>query len=202
MMDSFEFNKIAGAVLGTLLFTMALMILSEALLNSPAPAKPGYDLPSATAETASTAPAAPPEPLPVLLAKADPKKGANDVKICTTCHNFEKGAGPKTGPALFGVVDRPKGTFPGFGYSDGMKSKGGNWTFDDLNTFLTNPSAFVPGTKMTYRGEPSPEKRADIIDYLDTLADNPVPLPKPEASNAPAPAPAAPEPKKPEAPKK
>ena len=195
MTDSFEFNKIAGAVLGTLLFTMAITILSEALLYSPPPAKPGYDLPSAAAPEAAAAPAAPVEPLPVLLASADPKKGESFAKVCTTCHNFQKGAGAKTGPGLYGVVGRPKGTFPGYDYSDGVKGKGGDWTFEDLNTFITAPRAFIPGTKMGFAGEKDPHKRADILAYLDTLADTPVPLPKPEAAAAPAAA-------KPEAPKK
>jgi cytochrome c len=186
MMDSFEFNKIAGAVLGALLFTMAITILSEALLYSPPPAKPGYDLPGAAAPSeAAAAPAAAVEPLPVLLAKADAKKGQMLAKVCTTCHNFEKGAGAKTGPGLWGVVGRPKGTFPGYDYSDGMKSKGGDWTFADLNTFITAPREFVAGTKMGYAGEKDPHKRADILAYLDTLSDSPVPLPKPEAAAAP-----------------
>ncbi len=181
MMDSFEFNKIAGAVLGTLLFSMALVIGSEGIFYRPPPAKPGYDLPSAAAPEANTAQAstAPAEPLPELLAKADPKKGEADAKVCTTCHNFPKGAGAKTGPGLWGVVGRPKGSFPGFDYSAGMKAKGGDWTFDDLNAFLTAPKSFIEGTKMGYAGEKDPHKRADILSYLDTLSDNPVPLPKP-----------------------
>ena len=87
--------------------------------------------------------------------------------------------GAKTGPGLFGVVDRPKGTFPNFAYSAGLKAKGGDWTFEDLNTFLTAPKAFISDTKMGYAGEKDPHKRADILAYLDTLSDNPVPLPKP-----------------------
>jgi cytochrome c len=59
-----------------------------------------------------------------------------------------------------------------------MKAKGGKWTFDELNKFLANPRGYVPGTAMTYVGISRPEQRADVIDYLRTLADNPVPLPK------------------------
>jgi hypothetical protein len=58
-----------------------------------------------------------------------------------------------------------------------MKGKSGKWTFDELNKFLANLRQYIPGTAMTYAGL-KPEQRADLIDYLRTLADNPVPLPK------------------------
>jgi cytochrome c len=182
-MDSFEFNKIAGAFLGTLLFTMALGVFSDAVFSHTRPAKPGYDLPAAEegATEAGAAPAAA-APLPERLAKADPKKGEASAKACTACHNFEKGAGAKIGPPLYGVVDRQRASIPGFAYSDAMKSKGGNWSFDELDKFVANPKGDIPGTKMAYAGEKDPQKRADIVDYLNSLSDNPAPLPKPTAA--------------------
>lgn len=194
-MESLEFNKAAGAILGALLFTVATGVIADAIFAVPSPAKPGYALPAAKAEggSATAAKPAPSVPLPDLLAKADPKKGEADTKPCQTCHNFQKGAGVKIGPPLYGVVGRKKASVPGFAYSPGMKSKGGTWTFADINTFITKPSAYVSGTKMTFAGESDPVKRADIIAYLRTLSDNPVPLPKPvpEKKAAPAPAKAA-----------
>jgi cytochrome c len=179
-MDSFEFNKIAGAILGTLMLTMALGLFSGFVFSPPVPAKPGYNLPDAAPEQApAEASGAPATPLPVLLAKASVEKGQADVKVCGACHNFEKGAGSKVGPPLYGVVGRPVASVAGFDYSDAMKKKGGNWTLDELNAFITNPKAHVPGTKMGYAGEASPEKRADIVDYLHTLSDSPEPLPAP-----------------------
>ena len=199
-MDSFTLNKIAGAVLGTCLFGMLLGTIGDFIYLPGPPAKPGYALPEPKPEVASgggdKAPAE--TPLPVLLAKADPKKGEADTKVCGACHNFEEGAGAKIGPDLYGVVGRPKGSAAGFDYSAGMKAKGGDWSFANLNEFITKPSAYVSGTKMSYPGEASPEKRADIIAYLRTLAKSPVPLPAAEASAKapdgeakPAPAPAA-----------
>lgn len=190
-MDSFEFNKIAGALLGALLFVVGTGLLTDAIFSHPKLIKPGYALPGEPGGgEAGAGKAAPEVPLPELLAKADAKKGEADTKPCQACHNFEKGAGVKIGPPLWGVVGRPKGSVPGFDYSAGMKAKGGNWTFEDLNTFITNPAAFVSGTKMTFSGVPDAAKRADILAYLRTLSDNPEPLPKVEPAKAPAPVPA------------
>jgi cytochrome c len=187
-MDAFEFNKIAGGFLGTLLFVMALGVFSDAVFSHPKLAKPGYDLPAAEEASleAGAAPAAV-APLPERLAKADPKKGEASAKACTACHNFEKGGGPKIGPPLYGVVDRQRASIPGFAYSDAMKSKPGNWSFDELDKFIANPKGDIAGTKMAYAGEKDPQKRADIVDYLNSLSDSPKPLPQPTAAaGAPA----------------
>jgi cytochrome c len=177
--SEFEFNKIAGALLGALLFSMGLVVLSDGIFSHAKPAKPGYDLPSAqetaAAETGTAAAAV--APLPERLAKADVKKGEADTKPCQACHNFEKGAAAKVGPPLYDVVDRAKGSVAGFGYSDALKAKGGEWTPEDLDQFIANPKAYVSGTKMAFAGEKDPAKRADIIDYLNSLSDNPKPLP-------------------------
>ncbi len=169
-------NKTALAVMMVLLLTMALGVFSNALYAPDKAAKPGYNLPSGGEKTAQAE--APKEtPLPVLLAKADPKKGEADTKVCQSCHSFDKGGAAKVGPPLYGVVGRAKGSIAGFGYSDGVKAKGGDWTYEDLNKFITKPSAYISGTKMTYPGEQEPEKRADILAYLRTLSDSPVPFP-------------------------
>ena len=194
-MDSFEFNKMAGALLGALVICMGLGFVSDVLFYHPAPAKPGYDLPRPAPTAAGGAqPAAPEQPLPVLLAKADPHKGEADAKACEACHNFEKGAAAKIGPPLYGVVGRQVASVPGFDYSDALKKKGGVWTLDKIFDWIKDPAAYAPGTKMAFAGEPDPQRRADIIDYLRTLSDTPEPLPPvPAAAKAPAaPAPAAP----------
>src|SRR3954467_12113373 len=187
-MDAFEFNKIAGGFLGTLLFVMALGVFSDAVFSHPKLARPGYDLPAAEEASleAGAAPAAV-APLPERLAKADPKKGEASPRPSPACHNFEKGAGPKIGPPLYGVVDRQRASIPGFAYSDAMKSKPGDWSFDELDKFIANPKGDIPGTKMAYAGEKDPQKRADIVDYLNSLSDSPKPLPQPTAAaGAPA----------------
>jgi len=177
-MDSFELNKILGAVLGTLLFALGLNILSGILFTPKRPAIPGYDLPVPQEEAAGAAPAAvQEEPLPVLLAKAEPNKGQNAFKKCAACHSADKGGPNKVGPNLYGVVGRPVASHAGFGYSAALKAKGGEWTYEEIYKFIKNPKADVPGTIMAFAGVPSGQERADILSYLRTLSDNPPPLP-------------------------
>jgi cytochrome c len=113
-----------------------------------------------------------------LLSKAKPENGATIFRKCSVCHTSEKGKPKGIGPNLWGVVNRPKASFEGFEYSPDMKAKGGNWTLEDLSTFIANPKAYVAGTKMIFPGLSNPEDAADLIAYLATLADTPVALPK------------------------
>ena len=174
-----EINKMAGALLGSLLGVMGLGMFSDVLYAPDHMKKAGYDLPAGEAASGKAAAAKPAaEPLPVLLAKADAKKGESLVKPCMACHDFTKPGVAKVGPPLYGVVGRPKAHVAGFAYSDPMKAKGGDWSFDELNKFIADPKKDIAGTKMAYAGEKDDGKRADIIAYLRTLADSPVPLPK------------------------
>jgi cytochrome c len=200
-MNSFELNKVLGAVLATCLALLALNIGANALFTPVTPAKPGFAIAAATKEGAGghgAAPAEPEKPLPVLLASANVDKGKNTAKQCQACHTFEKGGPNRVGPNLWGVVESPRGEGRGFNFSQAMKAKGGKWTFDELNKFLKSPRDYIPGTAMTFAGITNDQQRADVIAFLDTLADNPVPLPKAEAAapaaggNAPAAGGAAP----------
>ncbi len=113
-----------------------------------------------------------------LLPKANAENGKAIFKKCQACHVAEKGKTPTVGPNLWDVVNRPRASYPGFTYSEAMKAKGGNWSFDELANFLHSPKTYIPGTKMVFNGLPSESDEADVIAYLATLADTPVPLPK------------------------
>ena len=192
-MDSFELNKIIGAVLGTLLFVMGVGFLAEAVYHPIEDRGPGLSLPEAQVADAhgggAAEPAAPEVPLGVLLASADATAGQASVKKCASCHNFGEGESNKTGPLLYGVVDRLIGSHEGFAYSAGMeehKAKGDLWSYENLNAFLTSPKTFTPGTKMSFAGVKDPAERANILAYLQTLSPTPVPFPAAEAAPAPA----------------
>jgi cytochrome c len=191
-MNSFELNKILGALLGCCLVLVAMHIASGAIFAPAPPAKPGYEIAVKEEQPAGGAPAAPAEePIENVLATASVDRGTQVAKQCQACHNFQEGQGAKIGPDLYGVVGRPTASVPGFNYSAALKAKGGTWTFDTLNKWLTKPSAYAPGTAMTFAGLTNEKQRADVIAYLDSLAANPVPLPK-AAANPPAAAPGNP----------
>lgn len=193
-MDSFEINKILGALLGTCLVLVAMHIASEAIFTREAPAKPGYEIAVKEQPAGGAAEAAAPaeQPIETLLASASPERGANVAKQCQACHNFQEGQGPKVGPDLYGVVGRKVASVPGFNYTDAIKKMGGTWTFDALNKWLTKPSADAPGTAMTFAGISSEKQRADVIAYLNTLSAHPLPLPTAQGAATPAAKPEAP----------
>ncbi|WP_024507633.1 cytochrome c family protein [Bradyrhizobium sp. ARR65] len=178
-MDSFELNKILGAVLATCLVLLITNFTANALFAPKMPEKPGFEI-AVKEEAAGGAKEAAPakeEPIEKLLQTASVQKGEAAAKKCQACHTFAKGEPNRVGPNLWGVVGDKKGEGRGFNFSAAMKAKGGTWTDDDLNQFLTNPKAFVPGTAMGFAGIPKESERADVIAYLHTLADAPVPLP-------------------------
>jgi cytochrome c len=179
-MDSFELNKILGAVLATCIVLLVTNFAANALFTAKEPERPGFAI-AAKEESGGgkeAAKAEPSEPIEKLLQTASAEKGQAAAKVCQTCHTFEKNGPNRVGPNLFGIVGDHKGEGRnGFNFSAAMKGKGGTWTYDDLNAFLTNPKAFVPGTAMGFAGIHKDSQRADVIAYLRTLSDSPVPLP-------------------------
>ena len=195
-MESFEFNKIAGAVLATGLLVLGLKNLGTEVFKSEAPEKPGFAISIAEAQASAGGAAVAAVPLPVLLAKADKDKGMASVKACTACHDLTKGGPNKVGPNLWDVVGRKMGAAPGFVYSDGFKAMGDKaWDFDSLNAWLKAPKEFIKGTKMAFGGIGNDQDRANVLAYLDSLSDSPKPFPanteKAAAPAATATAPAA-----------
>jgi cytochrome c len=195
-MDSFEINKILGALLGTCLVLVAMHIASGAIFTAEPPAKPGYEIAVKEEQPGGGAPAAAPAEVPIenLLASASTDRGAQVAKQCQACHNLQEGQGAKVGPDLYGIVGRQVASVSGFNYTAALKKLGGTWTFDALNKWLTKPSADAPGTAMTFAGLSNEKQRADVIAYLNTLSANPLPLPTAQGAAAPAanPLPAAP----------
>ena len=170
-MDSFELNKIVGAVLGTSLVLLVSNMTANAIFRAePAPETTVVAATPAEPSGQQAAPA-PAEPIEKLLQTASVDKGVTAAKKCVTCHTFEKGGPNRTGPNLFGVVDRARAALPGFNYSAAMKAAGGSWDIEHLNAFIANPKGTVPGTAMSFAGIAKDSERADLIAYLLTLSE-------------------------------
>lgn len=183
-MNAHEVNKIAGALLGILTLAMGIGFFSDALVSPRPVLKAGYELPDASAQShasaAAPAAAAAAEPIAKRLASADVKKGETASKKCASCHQFTRDGKNGQGPLLYGVVARAKGAAAGFNYSAGLKeraAKGEKWDYEALDAFIANPKGYISGTSMAFAGINKPDERADLIAYLRSLADSPVPLP-------------------------
>jgi cytochrome c len=196
-MDSFEWNKIIGAVLGTAIFIFVVRVVAEAVYEPEKPAKPGYVVEGVVEASAGGGAAAPvEETMPdwgTVLASADVAAGKTTSTKCEQCHDTSSAKTVKIGPPLFGVVDRLRASVAGFSYSSAMKGKGGNWTYDELFKFIKAPGAYIVGTKMSFAGLRNEKDRINLIAFLRSNADSPAPIPAPAPPKAAAPAaPAAP----------
>lgn len=103
------------------------------------------------------------------FAQGDPARGEDLYNQCSSCHEVGAGAEDGIGPHLNQILDRPAGLAEGYRYSNGMKrvaADGLVWDADTLDAFLANPRGLVPGTRMSFRGVPEAQDRADLLAYL------------------------------------
>jgi cytochrome c len=186
-MDSYEFNKIAGAFLFALLTVTVIGYAGNALVHPKKLETNAYVIAAAApaAPAAAVAAAAPKlDPVAPLLAAASADAGkAVAQRQCASCHSFDKGGRNAVGPNLWSVVTAAKGRTEGFRYSQSMQTAAkqagddGKWTYENLNGFLANPKGYMNGTLMAFAGLRSAQDRANVIAYLRGQADAPAPLP-------------------------
>ena len=191
-MDSFELNKIAGAILFALLVIVSARTVTNIIFTVHKPEKPGMEVEIAEPAQADKKDGGKAEiPLAQLLKEGDATRGQKAIKACAACHTFDDGGKNRIGPNLYGIVGQKLAGVDGFAYSEALTGKGGTWGYEEMDAFLANPKAFAPGTKMAYAGLKNAKKRADLILYLRSLGGTPPPLPDvaaPAETEKPAPA--------------
>jgi len=176
-----RFNTVAGWALFGGIVALGGAIVSSKYFHSERPEAMGYAIEGVEAEGegAASGPG-----LNTLLASADVAAGEKVFAKCAACHTINQGGANGIGPNLYATVGEPIGQGKaGFAFSDALKSKGGDWTFENLDHWLTSPREFAPGTKMTFAGLGNPVDRANLIAWMNTQGSN---LPLPAADAAPA----------------
>lgn len=149
-----------------LALTIFAVLVADVLYRPKEVVKRGFQIEIAANGTAVVEVAKPVD-LATMMKTADATRGAKTFKKCASCHSIGKGEAAKVGPNLFGIVGRKRAASAGFSYSEAMKAKGGAWDKESINTFITKPKDFVPGTKMAFPGLKKPQDRADVILYLE-----------------------------------
>ncbi len=195
-MDSFEWNKIFGAVLGTALFVVALNIFVGGVMTPHKSDTPGMEVVvnEGHGSNGGTTPVAEVKPdWGTVLPAADLAAGEKIHTRCQQCHDFAKGGPNKIGPNLFGVLGANHARQPAFAYSPAMKAMAEKtWGYEEFYEFVKNPKAAMPGTKMAFAGLSKTQDRINLIAYLRTLSDSPLAVPAPNPVTPVTPAPAAP----------
>ena len=170
-MSTIEINKIAGAVLCALLLVLTPGFLAELVAGHPESGAPVFLAPAAEAPEGGEGASEPAAAETAALAAPDPERGARAFRRCAACHSVDPGAGHKIGPNLWGVAGAAKAAREGFRYSAVLSELGGVWDDAALDSFLADPRAYAPATKMAFAGIAEPGERADVVAYLRTLAD-------------------------------
>ena len=179
-MDSFELNKIIAAILMVALLIIGLGKIADGIFHVNKPENPGYQVEVEEKLASSTSQVVEVEEkvdIAAIMAIGDVTSGEKIFKKCAACHSINKGGKNKIGPALYNVVGRTVGGVGDYKYSKALASYAKKWTFEELNGFLTKPSSYLKGTKMSYAGLRKEKDRASVIKYLNQNSDTPKLLP-------------------------
>lgn len=179
-MDSFEFNKIAAALLVTILLIIGIKEVAHVIFHVEKPKQSAYKVEGVEIKPDTSSLVVKKEiqlnPITPMLASANIDTGKNVFKKCAACHSAVKGGANKIGPALWNIVNKKTASDQDFKYSSALKAHGKNWDFEELNKFLHKPTKYIKGTKMGFAGLRKDSDRANVIVYLNSLSDNPASL--------------------------
>ena len=174
-------NKIIVSIVFAIILVMGINKVTDVIFSVEKPEKSAYQVASVTTVTSTTSDEVSPSNsesgnIMALFASTNAAGGAKIFKKCAACHSITEGGANKIGPALWGVLGRPAGSVPGYKYSKAMTAHGKNWSFEEMNGFLTKPKDWIKGTKMSFAGLKNIKERAAVILYMNKNTDNPLPL--------------------------
>ena len=182
-MDSFELNKIIAAVLLTALIVIGIGKFADVLFHVEKPKESAYKIEGLEIMSTSTS-SSEAEPkkievvdIKVLLAMGDLGHGEKVFKKCSACHMIASGGKNMIGPNLWDVIGRTAGSVSDYKYSKAMLAYGKEWTFEEMNSYLIKPQAYVKGTKMAFAGLRKEKDRASVILFMNSKSSSPKPLP-------------------------
>ena len=181
-MDSFEINKIIAAVLLAALIIIGIGKFADYLFFVDKPEQSAYKVEGLEpAKTASQVSETVEEKVEVdikaLLAMGDLAHGEKVFKKCSACHQIASDGKNMIGPNLWSVIGRTAGSVSDYKYSKAMIAYAKEWSFEEMNSYLIKPQAYIKGTKMAFAGLRKESDRASVIKYLNENSDSPLPLP-------------------------
>jgi cytochrome c len=180
-MDSFELNKVIAAVLMTVLIVIGINKLGDSIFHVEKPKQSAYkvegvELASSTETTTEVKEVAQLD-IKEILALGDTTHGEKVFKKCSACHMIASGGKNMIGPNLWSVIGRTAGSVSDYKYSKAMVAYGKEWTFEEMNSYLIKPQAYVKGTKMAFAGLRKEKDRASVILFMNSKSSSPKPLP-------------------------
>ena len=176
-MDSFEINKIIAAVLVVFLVVFGISKISNLVYHVEKPNKSAYKVEVVKVSSSKDSSATETVDISALLVMGSVEHGQKVFKKCSACHSVKKGGKNKIGPALYNVLGRNMAALEDYKYSKALIVFGKSWTFDQMNSFLIKPQAYIKGTKMAFAGLKKEKDRASIILFMNQNSDNLLPLP-------------------------
>tara|TARA_Y100000590_G_scaffold60488_1_gene64445 strand:+ start:467 stop:988 length:522 start_codon:yes stop_codon:yes gene_type:complete len=171
----FEINKIIAAVLITVLLVFSIGKISDIIFKTEDNVV-AYKVEINEKSSSDQAQAGNVD-ISAFLALGNIDHGKKVFKKCAACHSIAQDGGNKIGTKLWNVVFRPVGSIADYKYSKALASYGKEWSWEELDGFLTKPSKWIKGNKMGFAGLKDAKDRASVILYLNENSDNPKPLP-------------------------
>jgi cytochrome c len=180
-MDSFEINKIIGAILLTALIVIGIGKFTNLLFHIDKPKESAYKVEGLEVTTTllSSTEAKIEEKIDIsqLLAMGDVTHGEKVFKKCSACHMNAVDGKNMIGPNLWGIIGKKIASEPDYKYSKALSTYAKNWNFEEMNGFLIKPQAHIKGTKMAFAGLRKEKDRASVMLYLNSKSDSPLPTP-------------------------